>query len=560
MVEENIVINDENLLYSLSNSLDDIEIAIYAKTAQTIDLKDTCWKMNAQLSSGVKHLMNKHQVKYSMTITGKKDLIVNMRIKDEWYITGFTENDGSFRSWEQLEAVEFALELVKGLSKNASEKKSGTGSKKIKDSTIGMLFRNIELLFIKRKENEIAYNELIFKIKELIEKNLHLEFCRKVNSYNLNDNDFLLFLCFCDYYVNANDNYIGFNDLKFLYDEKMTIHTIAKNLSEGNNDLIKNRYIEHNNTEYYRDSESWRLSDRIKKELLPECYIKNIHNIKNNVISFDSIESKKMFYNIRENEAVKTLIALLQNDNYYKIQGRFSAKGMRPGFTCLFSGLPGTGKTETAYQIARETRRNIIKIDISETNSMWLGESEKNVKAIFDTYRTVLENTEIAPILLLNEADAVIGKRLEFDTGSRSVDKTENRIQNILLEEMENFSGILIATSNLVQNMDSAFERRFLYKITFDKPGIVSRKGIWNTLLPDLQSEMALKLSERFDLSGGQIENIARKIEVDSIIYGSDISMNTILKYCNDEIQNSFNTSKKIGFEPDENKKFLNKS
>ena len=222
---------------------------------------------------------------------------------------------------------------------------------------------------------------------------------------------------------------------------------------------------------------------------------------------------------------------------------------MRKGFACLFSGGPGTGKTETAYQIARETKRNIMKVDISEIKSCWYGESEKRIKDIFDSYRAAVEGSKIAPILLLNEADAVIGKRKEFTAMSRAVDQTDNSIQNIILEEMENLSGILIATTNLTQNMDSAFERRFLYKITFDKPTVESRKGIWNSLLPGLSESMTVELSDRFDLSGGQIENIARKVEVDSIINGGDLSRDILVQFCRDESLNGFNASaKRIGF------------
>jgi SpoVK/Ycf46/Vps4 family AAA+-type ATPase len=106
----------------------------------------------------------------------------------------------------------------------------------------------------------------------------------------------------------------------------------------------------------------------------------------------------------------------------------------------------------------------------------------------------------------------------------------------------------MIATTNLSQNMDSAFERRFLYKITFDKPSVESRKGIWNSLLPELPDDKAEELSRKFELSGGQIENIARKIEVDAIINGVDLSIDTLAQYCKDEIQNGFNSGKRIGF------------
>jgi SpoVK/Ycf46/Vps4 family AAA+-type ATPase len=221
---------------------------------------------------------------------------------------------------------------------------------------------------------------------------------------------------------------------------------------------------------------------------------------------------------------------------------------MRKGFACLFSGAPGTGKTETAYQIARETKRNIMMVDISQTKSCWYGESEKKIKEIFDNYRNAVNNSEIAPILLFNEADAVIGTRKQIAGNNHTIDQTENTIQNIILQEMENLQGILIATTNLTQNMDKAFERRFLYKIIFDKPSLESRMGIWNALLPNLPQTNAAELGNRFELSGGQIENIARKIEVDEILNGNSPSMDTLAQYCKDEIQNNFVFAKRIGF------------
>jgi SpoVK/Ycf46/Vps4 family AAA+-type ATPase len=189
-----------------------------------------------------------------------------------------------------------------------------------------------------------------------------------------------------------------------------------------------------------------------------------------------------------------------------------------------------------------------MMVNIAEIKSMWYGESEKKIKEIFDVYRTAVEKSKIAPILLFNEADAIIGKRKEFNPSSRAIDQTENTIQNIILQEIENLSGILIATTNLAQNMDSAFERRFLYKINFDKPSPESRKGIWNALLPDLPEDKAAQLSGRFELSGGQIENIARKTDVDAIINGNDLSLDNLVRYCKEECMSSFNVSKRIGF------------
>ena len=127
---------------------------------------------------------------------------------------------------------------------------------------------------------------------------------------------------------------------------------------------------------------------------------------------------------------------------------------------------------------------------------MWVGESEKNIKQIFDSYRQKVEEFKMTPILLFNEADAIISKRQEG--AERAVDKMENTIQNIILQEMELLDGILIATTNLAQNMDKAFERRFLYKINFTKPTLEARISIWHEMIPARAGQTDEKASEPF--------------------------------------------------------------
>jgi ribosomal protein S19E (S16A) len=417
---------------------------------------------------------------------------------------------------------------------------------KLDNLTISKFFITLEEIFDERSNHELTYESMATEILDLINQNMHLQFCKKIMSYNLYEGTLILLVCFCHLFGNNDDDNIGANDLKFLYDEKFIYCDIKTSLVQGSHVLIKSKYIVYTNNDGFVNTDSWKLSDMAKKELLSELVEK--HNYQKNLILFDKIKPKNMFYNEKETEAIGKLRSLLQDDNYHKIQERLDGKGMRKGFACLFSGGPGTGKTETAWQIARETKRNVMMVDIADTKSMWYGESEKKIKEVFDTYRTAVDNSEIAPILLFNESDAVIGKRKEIGSANHTIDQTENTIQNIILQEMENLLGILIATTNLTQNMDSAFERRFLYKITFDKPSIESRKGIWNSMLPDLPDEKAEELSKKFELSGGQIENIARKIEVDAIINESELCMDTLLQYCKDELQNGLSTGKRIGF------------
>jgi SpoVK/Ycf46/Vps4 family AAA+-type ATPase len=185
-----------------------------------------------------------------------------------------------------------------------------------------------------------------------------------------------------------------------------------------------------------------------------------------------------------------------------------------------------------------------MMVDISQTKSMWFGESEKKIKEIFSNYKACVEGTPVAPILLFNEADAVLGKRQ--DLASSAVAQTENAIQNIILQEMENLKGIMIATTNLTQNLDKAFERRFLYKIEFEKPHAQCRKAIWQSMLPALSEDEAGALSSRFSFSGGQIENIARKCAVEIVLSGVKPGLDKLVSFCKNELL--YKEEARIGF------------
>ncbi|MBQ2017839.1 MAG: ATP-binding protein, partial [Alistipes sp.] len=189
---------------------------------------------------------------------------------------------------------------------------------------------------------------------------------------------------------------------------------------------------------------------------------------------------------------------------------------------------------------------DLMQVNISEIKSMWVGESEKNIKAIFAQYRKLAEASKVAPILFFNEADAIIGKRLE--NVERSVDKMENSIQNIILEEIEKLDGILIATTNLTCNMDKAFERRFLYKIEFAKPSLEAKSSIWLSMIPELKESDAEQLARKYDFSGGQIENIARKNVVDMILTGEQMSVEVLERHCDAELLAKPTLRKAIGY------------
>ncbi|MGM9767199.1 MAG: ATP-binding protein [Candidatus Cryptobacteroides sp.] len=223
-----------------------------------------------------------------------------------------------------------------------------------------------------------------------------------------------------------------------------------------------------------------------------------------------------------------------EQENYLSLVDRLAAKGLSKGIAVLLYGAPGTGKTESVMQWARATGRDVVHIDLSASKSMWYGESEKIVKGIFTRYRNQCKRSKLKPILLFNEADGLFSKRKDISRGS-SVDQTENTIQNILLEEMEKLDGILVATTNMADNLDSAFERRFLFKIKLEKPSVEAKRRIWSSKLPALTEEESSILAESFDFSGGEIDNIVRKAVMEEALNGEAPDIESVMRLCWEE-------------------------
>ncbi|MDR2020157.1 MAG: ATP-binding protein, partial [Treponema sp.] len=447
------------------------------------------------------------------------------------------------RNREEMPSYRVPMEVIQSIRKGISYTPQDN-----KNLSIERFFDILGELFEQRTEGELTYESLVNETRDLINDNMQLEFCRKIKEYHLDEYCAVLFLRFCDLYVNNDDDRVGMHDLEDVYESRHHFHQIERLLKSGESELTEDfGLIENVNDDGLGDPEYFHLTNKAKDEFLSELNLNRKKAGNKNMVKAKSIAPKNLIYNNRESRQIKELTSLLQEENFSSVQKRLSENGMRKGFACLFYGPPGTGKTETVYQIAKTTGRDIMAVDISETKSKWFGESEKCVKQVFERYRGAVKTSDIAPILLFNEADAVIGKRMEFGANARAVDQTENAMQNIILQEMENLDGILIATTNLTKNMDRAFERRFLYKIEFSRPGTEIRAALWQSILPSLSTAGARTLASLYDFSGGQIENIARKCTVDKIISGGDISIGKLKLLCDEELFEK-DSAKQIGF------------
>lgn len=410
------------------------------------------------------------------------------------------------------------------------------------------LFAELEDIFEQRDNNELTFETMASKIQSLFADNPQIEYVQKVKDYGFDTYVEMLLVLFSHLYVNKEDDDIRYYQLDFLYDNKRDWSNIRGKLSRGHHSLFWNNLIEYNNDNGMVDRDSFRMTQKAKDELFGELSITNRSRKSKleDLIKSEEIVEKNLYYGDNIQSQITELSQLIEDSHYKEIHTRMKESGFRCGFTCLFYGAPGTGKTETVLQLGRHTGRDIIQVNLSQIKSCWVGESEKNIKNVFDAYRNKVKKSKLTPILLFNEADAIINQRMEG--AQTAANKMENSIQNIILQEMENLDGILIATTNLAGNMDKAFERRFLYKIKFDKPTLEARMSIWHEMIPALDESVTRILATKYDFSGGQIENVARHYAIGNILHGkSDNDIDKITSYCDNERLDT-KERRKIGF------------
>ena len=322
------------------------------------------------------------------------------------------------------------------------------------------------------------------------------------------------------------DSYVSSSDLSQMLPDR-TVRVILKQIKDATHPFVQDGYIELRNQAGQVQQGEWVLShegwlamlgsqEEVDSIVPKEDEDENI----NMLTSYKQLAQRPLYFSGKTEEQVQTLTKLLNEEQLAKVRQALKAHKMPLGFCCLFYGTPGTGKTELVQQLAIATQRDLFQVNIATLRDKYVGESEKQLKRIFDKYRSLVKTQERAPILFFNEADAIFGNRME--NTQRSVDKMENALQNIILQEMEVLDGIMICTTNLTSCLDKAFDRRFIYKVEFDKPTHQARKLIWQSMLSSLNDEQATELANRFDFSGGQIQNISRKQVINAIFSGKE--------------------------------------
>lgn len=297
------------------------------------------------------------------------------------------------------------------------------------------------------------------------------------------------------------------------------------------------------------------LSAEVASRLFPADAILDYATISRraDIVKASSIPSKDLFFSDEMMRQINQIKAILEPENSAVLRERLQKIG-RKSLTVLFYGASGCGKTELAMQLAKETNRDIIQADVSKLNSKFVGETEANIKELFTCFKYLQKTSsaKTSPILLLNEADALLSSR--FKLPESGYEQYENKIQALLLSEIENFEGCMIATTNLKENLDAAMDRRFLLKLNFKKPTADVRERIWAKTLDGygLSPEDISSLAADYELSGSQIYNVFSRAQIEEFLSGGKVSIGTLREFAESEYasekSNGMSSARKIGF------------
>lgn len=469
-------------------------------------------------------------------------------------IDNFTPNLNLTLLHQEAELSEYFFKILEGKEKNeiVLEKYEDEISY-LKDS-----FYLIEL-FYKRSilNNKEAINKEISKTKDLIDKKIkmskiYLRVEEIFKKYQLNEDEKIIFLAI------LKQEYLG--EFEILRSEDTLLNLISENEIKKfqnqsyflpNSKLIKNQLIEEG-VSFDLVNKSFFLQEDILKDIISQkpnkkILIQNLAKeseifefIRPNIEIDDVIVSKEIrnFFNLILKRLDKNVIKKLNSWGIKNIDTKI-----------IFYGPAGTGKTMSAIALAKSLKKDILSLDCSKILSKYIGESEQNVRKIFDEFNEIRKKSKKDPILLLNEADQFFSSRI--DQASASGEKMHNQMQNIFLEQFEKFDALVIATTNLISNFDKAFSRRFNYKIEFFRPDFSQRFEIWKKNLPKnapFEENFDIKKLANFDLSGAEINLVIKNTALKVAISDQDcFKTSDFIDEIKLELSSKFDSDKKVG-------------
>jgi hypothetical protein len=378
-----------------------------------------------------------------------------------------------------------------------------------------------------------------FKRKRLIKK---IQECGIKNNYK-EARYFLTFVMALSIYENAPVNIDTVHRL-FSKDQIDRFFWVQKFMSEKS-PLIQNSLIltheQYGIDQLYSVGEQWlRLFVPTASLMSEKKAIKLLSRI-----SAKSISPIELIFNAENKLVLNSIETLLNEKKFAEYVSKMESQNLLAGLTVLLSGHPGTGKTEYCRQLAKKTNRDILFFEVAKARSKWYGETERNIKQVFDEYRYFCSGMKHKPILLFNEADSIFSAR---GSNKTSIGQVENVVQTILLNELEQFEGILIATTNRPETFDKAFLRRFHYQIDLLEPAIDSKISLLEQIFPQLSTSICNNFSVNFDFTGADLLNIRKKLVIHEVI-NHNIALEEFIE---EELQsmprNKTQCTSKIGF------------
>ncbi|EAK6806929.1 ATP-binding protein [Campylobacter coli] len=466
----------------------------------------------------------------------------------------------------ELSLSEYFLEFLEAKPRLNLDKKEAYGEylEYLKDEFMRVeLYERLSFIRSSTYSDELKAQIKLYEkhIKERLKKSKFYNILADIfKEYSLEYKEQIIFLALLkEEYTLSNENSVSreMNSLLSLVSENDLEKHKNKSLLQENAPLLNLiEYDEYLNA-FGDISKSFFITDEILQRIInfePKQNKKiKIENVLKEQDIFELIEPSIDINDIIMPQNTKELLENILKQQDKKVLERLNSWGIKSNKNIeakiIFYGPAGTGKTMSALAMAKSMKKTVLSFDCSKILSKWVGESEQNVRKIFDTYKNIVQTCKQSPILLLNEADQFLSTRVESSSGS---DKMHNQMQNIFLEQIERFSGVIIATTNFLESLDSAFSRRFDYKIEFKKPDFKDRLKIWEKFLPKkalFEKDFDINILSNYELSGAQIlmvvKNTALKVAVSK---DGVFKMQDFIENIQKELNSSFDKSKIVGF------------
>jgi hypothetical protein len=406
---------------------------------------------------------------------------------------------------------------------------------------------NIELIIdmVHTIDNdETSFYDIEKKLQQYYKDYPHIGLIEQLQKHDFNTMECSILFFLIGALIN-DDSSVRFDSLveTISCNEQQKSFEIKDYLRKKGSKLIRMKYI-HFLSGGFMERARIAITNKALLQLLPEEY-KTLaqSNIQADmetspwsVIKPKDIFLKRLIYDGKTLQQISMLREILSQQRLRKIQDNLKQQGLRKGINILLYGYPGTGKTETVLQLCKESKRMVLQVNISDMKSKWFGQSEKIVNNLFEQYKTMIKSSKNTPVLLFNEADAVLSSRKNLSQNS-SCGQTENAIQNILLQAFENNEGIIICTTNLTVNLDKAFNRRFLFKVEFCKPDLQTEVELVKLKLGKyLNEQECTRLATSYTLTGGALDNVLTKIVAKECLHSQTPTIDEIMEYCRQDM------------------------